>query len=295
MWRLSLDQGQEQRFDHELARAQLGRKKPVLCTLTLNQRPAISTGDVRLIKGWNFLRDEPRRGPKLKPTSVHASHNDTLRHFDLKKPGIYLADSVRSDGERFFLYFSLDFEDLEQLQRHECRERFFEMHGEQELDELLQRGEWTRAWSTAQCAGDTLRQGMEERCFLAVRLALKQTPEAEIKGHDRQLAWAASLRSTATQLLRATWRSLMSHPTLPSSQPRLRYALMTCAHALKTEPRAELFIAADYHVARAHVHELVDRFSALGKFHASTSKSMAAPLSPDELATIQRLAGAIRP
>lgn len=295
MWRLSLDQGHEQHFDHAMARDQLGRKKPVLCRLILNQRPAISTGDVRLIKGWNFLRDEPKRGPKLKPTSMHTSHNDTLRHFDLKKSGIYLADSVNAAGERFFTYFSLDYEDIEVLDRHLCRERFFALDGEHELALLLDELSWTKAWATAQCASPDLRPLMEARCFEAVRQAMKQSEEAALQGQDRQIPWAASLRESATQLLRVTWRSLMNHPTLPTSRPRLRYALLTCAYALKTQPRAELFIAADYHISRAQVHEIVDRFCALGKHQASSPKSMAAPLSADELATIQRLAGAIRP
>ena len=295
MWRLSLDQTCTHHFDHDLARDQLGKKRPVLCRITLNQRPAISTADVRMITGWNFLRDEPRRGPKLKPTSVHNSLNDTLRHFDLKKTGIYLADSVNAASERFFLYFSLDYEELETLERASCRERFFEALGEEALTALLKDHDWTGAWATAQCASDSRRPAMEERCFEAVRLALKESSPTPLQGHDKQIAWATSLRTSATQLVRTTWRSLMSHPSLPTQQPRLRYALITCAHALKTQPRAELFIAADYHISRAHIHELVDRFSSLGKLHAGAPKSMAAPLSPDELATIQRLAGAIRP
>ena len=111
----------------------------------------------------------------------------------------------------------------------------------------------------------------------------------------KQIEWGMALRQQAMQLLRVTWRALSTHPSLPTQQPRLLYALMTCAYYFKTETRAELFIAADYHIARAHVHELVDRFSALGKHHAASPKSRAAPLSDDELNTLRRLSGSIKP
>lgn len=296
MWNYSLCLENSLTFDRQTYLSHVGKKRPVLCTLTLVERPAISTGVARLIKGWNFLRDEPRRGPKLKPkSSERSSLNDTIHTFVLRKTGIYLVDSVNAQGERFFVYFNLDHEDCTPLERQDCVAHFFLHEGVEELDLMLADNAWTKAWALAQCAPQEQRSIYEQRCFDHVRQVLKDTQEHPLTGRPKQIEWGMALRQQAMQLLRVTWRALSTHPSLPTQQPRLLYALMTCAYYFKTETRAELFIAADYHIARAHVHELVDRFSALGKHHAASPKSRAAPLSDDELNTLRRLSGSIKP
>ncbi len=267
-------------------------KKPVIALLKLTARQSISMGDAREIKGWNFGRDQPRKGPKLKPSKVTVlTEHDTSRCFKLKREAIYLVDSVDEEGTREFIFFALSkSEGAQVMTRTGVRDLFFESHGQAELVEALEARAWTRAWIIAQQAPESQRAVRIEECLDALRLALRATEEVPLEGRPKQISWAEPLRLKAMTLLRHTWRSLVAHPTLASTQPRQLYALMTCAWAFKTQPRAELFIAADFHITRGQIAELVDRFSALGKYHAGPSKSLAEPLSRDELATLQNLA-----
>lgn len=292
MWHLVLDDDPH----CTLCDVPLRGKRPVLCTLELIARAAISMGDVRHIASWNFSRHEPKKGPKLKPfDTTTRSEQDTRRSFHLKKPGAYIVDSISKDGARAFSFFLLTASSIDMLTRAQLRDHFFALGGLVALDEALVAHAWTRAWIVAMQAPAAQREDTIARCVDSLRATLRATTQVNLEGRPKQIQWAEPLRIKAMALLRATWRSLAAHPTLPREQPRLLYALMTCAWAMKTERRAELFIAADYHISQARIGELVDRFSALGRYMASTPKSLAPPLSEDELATIQNLAGAIRP
>lgn len=227
--------------------------------------PAVSMGEVRSLKGWYFDRDQAMRGKKLSPKKTTAREDGATEHtYVLKEGRYYLADGC-VDGERRFVYLQVtEGGVIEMLERERVAEAMYLLQGVEELREALEKHDWSRAWERMHYATNEDALLAKEELVQALKDALADIDEPTLEGRPTQVTWAEKLRARALGRLRGLYKNFTINPALPQAHPRLHYALLTCAYNLKTEARAKLFVAMDYHIERNDVAEIVDRFAANG-------------------------------
>jgi|GEM_PF-4451148 len=227
--------------------------------------PSISTGEARPLRGWYFDRDQAMRGKKLKPSQSQTLEDGSQRHtYTLEDGMYYLADGC-VDGERRFAYLLVSTGGvIEELERERVAEAMYLLQGIEEFREALADHDWSRAWERMHYATNEDALLAKEELVQALKDALAAIDEPDLDGRPTQVDWANRLRARAIGRLRGLYRNFTVNPALPQAHPRLHYALLTCAYNLKTEARAKLFVAMDYHIDRGDIAEIVDRFAANG-------------------------------
>jgi len=263
--------------------------------LTVIAVPGVSLGDLRPVKAWNFERNEPRRGPKRKPTrEVEGEDGEVSRDYALKKAGVYLCDSCSEENERAFYYLLATDDIVDILERREVAEHFFLQDGLDKLSDALGGCKWASARELLEYAACEDLEVLYEELFTRILDALSKQKPVPLEGRPKQLSWAQPLREQALGQLRAVWRNFVVSPELVKSNPDLRFSLLTAAWNMRLEQYAAVWIAADFHITRGNVTELVDRFAANGKrLHV---EGRAAPaLSDADRELVRRLAGSRQP
>ncbi len=227
--------------------------------------PSISTGEARPLRGWYFDRDQAMRGKELKPSQSQTLEDGSKRHtYTLEDGKYYLADGC-VDGERRFAYLLVSTGGvIEELERERVAEAMYLLQGIEEFREALADHDWSRAWERMHYATNEDALLAKEELVQALKDALAAIDEPDLDGRPTQVDWANRLRARAIGRLRGLYRNFTVNPALPQAHPRLHYALLTCAYNLKTEARAKLFVAMDYHIDRGDIAEIVDRFAANG-------------------------------
>lgn len=227
--------------------------------------PSVSTGEARPLRGWYFDRDQAMRGKKLAPTRSETLTDGSKRHtYALDEGKYYLADGCVG-GERRFAYILVSRGGvIEELEREQVAEAMYQLQGVDELREALAEHDWARAWERMHYAKNEDALLAKEELVQALKDALAAIDEPELEGRPTQVDWANRLRARAIGRLRGLYRNFTVNPALPQAHPRLHYALLTCAYNLKTEARAKLFVAMDFHIERGDIAEIVDRFASNG-------------------------------
>lgn len=259
-----------------------------LATLRALAVPGVSTGEVRPITGWAFERDQVVRGkPLAHAQKIERDQGHVLCVYHLGDEGYYLADGF-CDRDRTFCYMSVFDHHITILEREAMAEVMFTLQGVEELREALRLGQWQKAWELCHYAAHEDALLAKQELVAELKRALAALTEPELAGRPGQTSWATQLRARAIGRLRGLYLNFCADPARPGAHPRLHYALLTAAFFMKSAPHARTFIAADYHIQRADIAELVDRFANNGRKRYNP-RGRAQCLTQQDLELLRRL------